>query len=136
MALTAVVEDDRTNAVIAWIVVGALAVAAAASTVFGEPVWTILACIAIAIALVPAVAFREPTVMPPWEVLVLVTVPTASQFFALSDILADTATFVGIIGLAVLIVVELHVFSPMEMPPRFGAVLVVLITYVFSAVPT
>jgi|AntDeeMetageno50_2_1112565.scaffolds.fasta_scaffold01436_4 hypothetical protein len=128
MALTTVVEDDRTNAALAWIVVGALALAAAASAVFGEPVWTVLAGVAIAIALVPAVAFRNGSVMPPWEVLVLVTVPTASRFLALPDALADTATFVGIVGLAVLIVVELHVFSPMEMPPRFGAVLVVLLT--------
>lgn len=128
MALTAVVEDDRTNAALAWVVVGALAVAAIASAVLGEPVWTGLAGVAIAIALVPAVASRDSSVMPPWEVLVLVAVPTASRFLALPDALADAATFVGIVGLAVLIVVELHVFSPMEMPPRFGAVLVVLLT--------
>ncbi|PSQ13034.1 hypothetical protein BRC98_02245, partial [Halobacteriales archaeon QS_7_68_65] len=72
MALTAIIEDDRANAVLAWIIVGLLALAAVASAVFGEVMWSVLAGIAVAIALVPAVSFRDRSVMPPWEVLVLV----------------------------------------------------------------
>jgi hypothetical protein len=128
MALTAIIEDDRANAVLAWIIVGLLALAAVASTVFGEVMWSVLAGIAVAIALVPAVSFRDRSVMPPWEVLVLVVLPTASRFLVLPDAVADTATFLGIVGLSVLVVVELHVFSPMEMASWFAAVLVVLLT--------
>jgi uncharacterized membrane protein len=128
MALTAIVEDDRTNAAIAWGVVSVTALATAASAVLGGPAWSLLAGAAVAVAVVPAAAFRDPSVMPPWEVLAVVALPTASRFFALPDALADTAIFVAIVALSVLIVAELHVFSPVEMPPRFAAVLVVLLT--------
>lgn len=128
MALTALIEDDRTNAVVAWVVICTLALAAAASVVLDEPVWSLLAGAAIAIAIVPAVVFQDLSVMPPWEVLVLMVLPTTSHFVTLPDTVADIAIFIAIVALSVLIAVELHVFSPVEMPPRFAAILVVLLT--------
>ncbi|PSQ66209.1 MAG: hypothetical protein BRD24_04275 [Halobacteriales archaeon SW_9_67_24] len=134
MILTAIIEGGRVNAVLAWIVVGILTLAAVASAVSGGVAWSVLAGIAVGIALVPAVSFRDRSVMPPWEVLVLVVLPTASRFLALPDAAADTATFLGIVGLSVLIVVEFHVFSPMAMPSWFAAVLVVLLTMATAGV--
>lgn len=132
--LDTLIEDNRFNADVAWSLVAALLIAAAASVVVGQPVWAVLAVGGVAIALLPAAVRRDPSVMPPWEVLALATLPIASQFLPLPDVLADLAAYLAVLGVAVLIVVELHVFSPVEMTPRFAVAFVVLTTMATAGV--
>jgi hypothetical protein len=134
--LATLVESNRLNAVVSWVLVASLVGAAVASVVVGEPVWSVFAAGGIAVVLLPAVARRDPSVMPPWEVLVFVALPIASQFLALPDVLADLTSFLAILGLAVLVVVELHEFTPVVMTPRFAVGFVVLVTMATAGVWT
>lgn len=134
--LDALVADDRTNALASWAVVVVLVVAAGASVLVGEPVWTVFVAGGLTIALFPAAARRDPLVMPPWEVLAFVALPVASQFLDLPDALADLAVYLAVLAVGVLVVVELHVFTPVEMTPRFAVGFVVLVTMATAGVWT
>jgi hypothetical protein len=134
--LDIVIEDDRTNSLISWTVVAILTLAAVASILSGEPVWTGFVAGGLAIILLPAAIQRNPTVMPPWEILVFTALPIASQFLALPDVLADLTTYLAILAVGVLVVVELHVFSPVRMTPRFAVGFVVLVTMATAGVWT
>lgn len=134
--LDAVIRDNRINSVVAWAIVATLVLAAAVSVRIGEPVWAVFVAGGVAISVLPAWVRRDVSVMPPWEILVFVALPIASQFLPLSDALADLTTFLAILAVSVLVVVEIHVFSPVEMTPRFAVVLVVLVTMATAGVWT
>lgn len=134
--LDAVIRDNRINSAIAWVIVATLVLAAAVSVRIGEPVWAVFVAGCVGIIVLPAWVRRDPSVLPPWEILVFVTLPIASQFLPLSDALADLTTFLAVLAVSVLVVVELHVFSPVEMTPRFAVVFVVLVTMATAGVWT
>lgn len=134
--LDALLEGGRRNALLAWMLVAALVVAAAASVVVGEPVWAVFVAGGLVIVLLPMAVRRDPSVMPPWEVLLFATLPIASQFLDLPDVLADLAAFLALLAVGVLVVVELHVFSPVEMTARFAVGFIVLVTMAAAGVWT
>lgn len=134
--LDAVIRDNRINSAIAWVIVATLVLAAAVSVRIGEPVWAVFVAGCVGIIVLPAWVRRDPSVLAPWEILVFVALPIASQFLPLSDALADLTTFLAVLAVSVLVVVELHVFSPVEMTPRFAVVFVVLVTMATAGVWT
>lgn len=134
--LDAVIRDNRINSAIAWVIVATLVLAAAVSVRIGEPVWAVFVAGCVGIIVLPAWVRRDPSVLAPWEILVFVALPIASQFLPLSDALADLTTFLAVLAVSVLVVVEIHVFSPVEMTPRFAVVFVVLVTMATAGVWT
>lgn len=129
----AVMEDTHFNAFVSWVIVALLLLAGAASVGIGEPVWAVFISGGVAIILLPAGIRRDLTVMPPWEVLVFAALPLTNQFFPLPDALADLTTYLAV---GVVVVVELHIFSPVEMTPHFAVVFVVLVTMATAGVWT
>lgn len=131
-----VVETNQLNSAVAWAIVAVLVAAAGASVATGEPFWAVFAAGGLAIVVLPAAVTRDPSVMPPWEILVFVALPVANQFFRLSDTVADLVTFLAVLAVGVLVVVELHLFTSVEMTPGFAVVLVVLSTMATAGVWT
>lgn len=132
--LDRVLKDNRFNSLISWAVVAALMLAAAVSVMSGEPVWAVFVAGGLVIILLPMGICRDPSVMPPWEILVFAALPITSQFFDLPDVLADLTTYLAILAVGVLVVIELHVFSPVEMTPRFAVGFIVLVTMATAGV--
>lgn len=128
------IEEDRLNSMLSWLVVTALVLAAVASVLVGEPVWALFVAGGLVIILLPMAIRRDPRVMPPWEILAFAALPIASQFLALPDLLADLSSYLAILAVGVLVVVELHAFSPVEMTPRFAVGFVVLVTMATAGV--
>ncbi|MFC6837037.1 hypothetical protein [Halomarina ordinaria] len=136
MALSTVLDDDRTNAATAWALVAGLTLAAAVSLGFGEPLWSVLALAGVAVAVVPAVAYRDASAMPPWEVLAVVAVPALLLAVGAPAAVTQAASYLALAALALLVVVELHVFSSVELTPRVAVALVVLLTMAATGVWT
>lgn len=59
-----------------------------------------------------------------------------ANFFPLPDALADLTTYLAVLAVGVLVAVELHVFSPVEMTPRFAVVFAGLVTMATAGVWT
>ncbi|WP_458190916.1 hypothetical protein [Haladaptatus sp. NG-WS-4] len=132
--LDVVIEDNLFNSIVSWLIVAVLVLAAAVSVISGEPIWAIFVTGGLVIILLPAGVRRDRSVMPPWEILVFTALPITSQFFPLPDILADLTTFLAILAIGVLVVVELHVFSPVEMTPRFAVAFIIFVTMATAGV--
>ena len=62
-------SDRRTNAVLAWMLVGLVAAIAVSSLFVGDLLWAGFTTGIVILALVPAVYYRSPRAMVPWEVL-------------------------------------------------------------------
>ena len=120
-------RDGWTNAVIAWGLVAVLASVFVDSVVDGDLQWALFTAFVAVVVLLPPVAYREWRVMLPWELLVLALFPVLVRGL-FGGTLGTFATYVALAGLALLVVVELHTFSTLQVTHWFAVVLVVLTT--------
>lgn len=124
-----VLEDARTNAAVAWFVVAVALVAAVANGLAVAPLWAGFALAVVALALVPPLKFRDPTAMLPWEVLGLATLPLVARVLVeFAALRADVVTYVAVAALALVVAVELHLLTTVEMNDRFAVAFVVVAT--------
>jgi hypothetical protein len=130
------VEDERLNAVLSWVLVGFVLLVAVGNVAIGELAWAAFAAAVAALALQPPVRFRNPLAMLPWEVLALAALPLlARPFTILAGIgTGALATYLAVAAVALIIAVNLHVFTPVEMNAAFAVVFVAIATMAAAGV--
>lgn len=131
-ALESVFRDGRGNAALAWIQVAVLALVLVESAVGLDLEWTVVVLVTGAIAVVPPVAYREWRVMLPWELLALAGLPILVRGLLGGEV-GTFATYLAVAALALLIIVELHMFTALEVTHWFAVTLVVLTTMAVGA---
>lgn len=129
-----VLETERRNALLAWVLVGFVGLVVVGNLLHGDVLWAGFAIAILVLALVPAVAFRRAAVMLPWEVLLLAVLPLVGQTFVTVPITGRFVTYLAVAALALVIAVELHVFTPVEMTPGFAVSFVVVTTIATAGV--
>jgi hypothetical protein len=132
--LDALVEDKRVNAGLAWLLIGFLLVVAVGSLLQDDLLWMLLAGGVAAIALVPPVAYRNTEAMLPWEVLVLAALPLLGRELATLALTTRVATYLSVAAVALIVAVELHVFTPVRMTHWFAILFVVVATIATAGV--
>ncbi|WP_324664373.1 hypothetical protein [Haloarcula sediminis] len=120
-------RDSRTNALLSWLLVGVLGVVFVESGLDLDYQWTLFVGFVGLIVLIPPLAFREWQVMLPWELLVLATLPILVRGL-LGGTVGTFATYLALAALALLVIVELHMFTTLSVTHWFAVVLVVLTT--------
>jgi len=125
-------RDRRTNTVLSWCVVGVVAAGCLATVAANQLLWAGFAATVVVLALAPPVAFRDASVMLPWEVLVLVAVPVLGRSLApqvgTPPVVGRIATYLGVAALALVVAVELDVFTRVEMVEWVAVCFVVVTT--------
>ncbi|WP_247731083.1 hypothetical protein [Halovivax limisalsi] len=115
----------RRNAVLGWALTGAIGLAAVASVRSGALLWGGFAIVLGAVASTPAVIRRDWTAMAPWPLLATAAIAVGARAI---ELYPDVAGFLAIAALALVLVVELDAFTPVELGPRFAVVFGVLTT--------
>ncbi|AHG04320.1 hypothetical protein HALDL1_12480 [Halobacterium sp. DL1] len=123
--LSPLIKDQRTNAVVAWLLVLFVALVGVESAP-EDLVWVTFSAAVVVVVLVPPVAFRNAAAMLPWEVLLLVALPVFGRAFTAPGLSSDVATYLAVAGLALVIAVELDVFTPVGMTNWFAVLFVVI----------
>jgi len=127
--LAGLFEDHRVNAALAWLIVGLFVASAATELVVQRDVPSALFGLGVAaLAVLPAVRFRNPRIMLPWEVLALAALPLLGRPFATVPMTQALATYLAIAAIALVVAVELHVFTSVEMTLGFAITSVVVFT--------
>jgi hypothetical protein len=126
--LEAALRTAPDNARRAWAVTAGLGLLVPGGIALGEPLWAGVAAVTTAVVVAPAVAYRTPRVMPPWPLLVLVVLPAVARLLSPGGVLASLTTYVAVASVALLLAVELHRFTTVEMTPWFAVVTVVVAT--------
>ncbi|WP_241211146.1 hypothetical protein [Halorubrum lacusprofundi] len=115
-------RDSRTNALLGWAVVGVLLVAFAESALDADLQWMVFIGVVSVIVLVPAIAYRSWEVMLPWELIGLATFPILVRG-VIGGTVGTFATYLALAGLALVVVVELHMFTELNVTHWFAVVL-------------
>ncbi len=131
--LSAVLEDKLWNAVLAWMFTVVLWGVMADSILSMEMLWAGFVGFVTCVVILPAFVYRDTTVMLPWEVVLLASLPI---YGASSDVLVSyapfltstVATYIAVATVALIITVELHVFTAVKMTHRFAVLFVVITT--------
>jgi len=126
-------SSERTNAALSWLFVAFLCFAVVESLITDEPLWAGFAAVVAAVASLPAAIRRSATTVPPPELVGLTALPVVVRSYGLYT---QIAGYVAVATLAVLVAVELDVFTEVEMTARFAVGFVVLTTLAIAAVWT
>lgn len=120
-------RDGFVNAVISWMLIAVLVSVFIESLLDFDRQWIVFVAASGAIALVPPVVYHEWRVMLPWELLVLALLPILVRGLFAGQV-GIFAVYFSIASLALIITVELHMFTPLEVTHWFAVAFVVLTT--------
>lgn len=126
--LGGVLEDERVNAGLAWLLVGFLLVVVVENLLDGDVLWAGFAAFVAVLTVVPAAAYRDGDVMLPWEVLVLAALPILAKSLATWVYGLRVTTYLSVAALALIVAVELHAFTTVRMTHWFAILFVVVTT--------
>jgi len=126
-ALARLFRSGRTNAALSWMLVGVIAVVLAESVLDGDRLWVAFVAVTAAIVLVPPVAYREWRVMLPWELLAFALMPIFVRALYGGE-LGIFASYLSVAALALVVTVELHTFTALEMTHWFAVLFVTMTT--------
>lgn len=120
-------ESGRTNAMIAWLLVGLLCLVVAKSILDVDRLWILFTTLTAGIVLIPPMAYREWRMMLPWELLSLALLPIWVRALFGGE-LGTFGYYLSVAGLALIVTVELHMFTPVRLTHWFAVLLVMLTT--------
>lgn len=120
--------DRRNNALLCWALIGSMGLVAAGSVFRGDLAWAAFVGSGVALCVIPALAFRDPTVMLPWEVVALAALPTSGRAVATLPITGEVAVYLSVAALALVVAVELYTFTSVKMSFGFAILFVVVTT--------
>ncbi|MFB6128881.1 MAG: hypothetical protein ABEJ47_03875, partial [Halorhabdus sp.] len=109
--LASLLRRSRINAAIGWGLVGIIALTALGNVVLGNLLWAGFAAVVGGLAILPPVADRDPLVMIPWEVFALAALPLLGYTFGVDVAFRDVATYLSVAALALIVAVEVHLFT-------------------------
>ena len=127
-------RERRVNAVLGWLVVALLSAVVIGSTLSGQLLWALFAATLATLAVLPPLAFRNHGAMLPWEILLLAALPVVGRLFATVPVTGNLATYLSVAAIALIVAVELHVFTPVRMTTRFAVVFVGIATMATAGV--
>ena len=126
--------DRRTNAVVGWLFVVVLGLVAVESFVGGDIQWGIFVAGTLALCLVVPAGFRDPSLMLPWEVVALAALPTFGRAIATFEPITEFTVYVSVAALALVVAVELDLFTRVRMTVAFAIGFVALATLATAGV--
>ncbi|MFB6303643.1 MAG: hypothetical protein ABEH47_00630 [Haloferacaceae archaeon] len=132
--LHGVLERRRLNAVLGWVLVSVLVLTAAVDAFQGDYLWTGFALAVALVMVVPAVAFRNPEAMLPVEVLALAALPVVVRALVAGETVGGrtltgrVTTYLAVAAVALVVAVEIDVFTPVRMTESFAVAFVAVTT--------
>ncbi|WP_128476070.1 hypothetical protein [Halorussus pelagicus] len=120
-------RSGRTNAALSWLFVGVLALVFVESVLEFDRQWLTFVAAAGVVVLVPPVAHRDWRVMLPWELLAVALLPILVRGLSGGE-LGLFAYYLSVAGLALVVTVELHMFTSLSVTHWFAVAFVVMTT--------
>lgn len=131
-SLAAYFGHSRRNTALAWGFVGVLLVSFVGGITSNQYETALFSAVAIGVILAPVVAYRDPSVVPPWVFPALISLPILWGAFVPVTLATPIIPSVAVAAIALLLIVELDRFTTLRLVPWFAVVLTVLSTLAMS----
>jgi len=123
--LDTLLHDERVNGVLGWGFTGGIVAVAVVNALRGDLVWAILSLLVAIVVAVPALSTRRWTVMVPWPLPSVAALAVASHTVGWYP---EFAGFLALAAFALVAVVDLDVFTSVELSRRFAVAFAVMTT--------
>jgi len=130
--LASLLRTSGLNATLGWALAGVIALTAVGNVLLGNLLWAGFAAVVGGLAILPPVAGRDPRVMIPWEVFVLAALPLLGYTFGVNVAFREVATYLSVAALALIVAVELQLFTRVDMNYQFALLFIVVSTLAFA----
>lgn len=127
-------RDTQTNAVISWLLAGLTAAVFIESFLPLDILWIIFSGLTLTIISLPAIIYRNKLVVPPWEVIIIAVIPLLVRTFDVSILANEIATYTAIAAVALIIAVELHIFTSIKFSHGFAIMFTVVSTLAIGGI--
>ncbi|MEF8880473.1 MAG: hypothetical protein V5A72_01425 [Candidatus Nanohaloarchaea archaeon] len=121
-------RDSRINSYISWFLTLILASALLESIADFDILWSIFSAVILCINLLPALSYRNLKVMLPWEIVLLGSIPVIVRSLGISAFSSQVATFTSMAALALMIAIELQMFTKIRFNHSFAVLFTVIAT--------
>ncbi|MFC5973396.1 hypothetical protein ACFPYI_18865 [Halomarina salina] len=121
------------NAALGWSIVAMLAVLMITQVAIESYRWGFFLGLALALIVLPAVALRDISAMPPWELLVLVAIPAVDAILLGETVLSPVTVYLGVAAVALIVAVDVRTYTQVQMNRSFTVALVVIATLATGA---
>ncbi len=126
--LDGLLDHGPRNALVAWILVALLAATSIGVVVVAGALWSLFAFVLLVLAVIPPLAYRSPYIMLPWEVLVMAALPVIGLALGTDQLSSQFAAYIAVAAIALVLAVELEMFTSIRLSPGFAVLLVVVAT--------
>ncbi|PSQ18640.1 hypothetical protein BRD00_04975 [Halobacteriales archaeon QS_8_69_26] len=127
-------RDRRLNAALGWAFVAFMVLVGAGELLVGDLLSAGFTFTVVVLAVMPPVQRRNLTVMLPWEVIGIASLPTVVRALATWPVAAELGTYLAVAALALMVAVELHAFTSVKMTYAFAVLFVVVTTMATAGV--
>lgn len=127
-------ESSRLNTMIGWPVIIFLVALLGENLLDLEIVWTGFTGIMIACILLPTLHQGDFRIQIPWPFLVLASLPITARALDIAIVRGPIFTYLSFAALAMIIVVEIHLFTDTKMTHWFGILLVSTTTIAIAGI--
>ena len=127
-------RDAELNAALAWVLVLVVAATAGVAVLRGHLLWSAFAFTVLVVSLLPPLARRSPRVMLPWEILLLAGLPVLGRSVLPLPTFGLSTTYLSVAALALIVAVELDLFTTVRMSSGFAVLFVTVTTIAVAGV--
>lgn len=124
------VTNERIHIITGWLLIGIMVVGAVESFLTRSLLWSGFTLLLVAVAVLPALATQNVRAIVPWPLLFAAAVAVIARA---TNFYVETAGYLAIATLALVVVVELDMFTPVELGRRFAVAFGVLTTMAIEA---
>lgn len=127
-------RNTKVNMYLGWLLTLSIAAVFAESLLDFDILWIIFSALMISVILLPVVTHRNPRVMLPWEVILIASIPVIVRTLEISVLSNQIATYLAMAGLALIIAVELHIFTNIKFNHAFAVGFTVISTLALAGI--
>jgi hypothetical protein len=120
------------NAILSWVILSILVFLTFVDFMNGRYTWGILSSFAICIILLPAVFFKNLSIMPPWYLLMLVALPIVGNAIDYQLFSSSIPHYISVATIALLLAAEINWFTSVKMDHKFAILFVFITTLAIS----
>lgn len=121
-------RDTRLNTYLSWALILPVIAVAVESILTFDTVWIGFSGLIFLILVLPALVHRDFRVMVPWELVLVGSIPVLVRTLNISILANQVATYTAMAALALIIAVELHVFTEVKFSHGFAVIFTVIAT--------
>ena len=126
--MNSLILDERTNAIASWLFILVIFASFIESVLTFDLRWVVFTGLLLPFLLYPLKKTKRFTTMLPWELLAVTAIPVIGRAIQWSLLTNQVALYFSLSALALIIAVELHVFTNIRMTSGFSIFFVIITT--------